>query len=50
MNAETFYEYFKDALVYLDVSWGDKADVTVYLDGTKLVFEYCGKTASVNLK
>jgi hypothetical protein len=49
MNADDFYEYFKDALHYLGVAWGDKADVAVYLDGSKLVFEYCGKTASITL-
>lgn len=35
MNAETFYEEFKAALTYLGVSWGDKEQVAVCVDGSK---------------
>lgn len=49
VNAETFYENFKDALDYLSVSWGDMDSVTVYLNGNKIVFAYGGKSASMTI-
>lgn len=49
MTAETFYETFKDALAYLSCRWGDMEQVTVYLDGNQLVYEYQGRTASITI-
>lgn len=50
MTADTFYESLKEALEYLGVAWGDKALVSVYLLGNSVVYEYCGKTASIVLE
>ena len=46
MNAEQFYQSYKDALDYLGVSWGDKADAAVRLVGNEVRMEYCGREAS----
>ena len=49
MTAETFYENFKDALVYLSCRWGDMEQVSVYLKGNQIVYEYQGRTASITV-
>lgn len=49
MNADTFYEFFKDALGYLGCSWGDKELATVWIEGNEIKFAYKGKTASFSI-
>lgn len=49
MDAETFYQEFKDALLYLGLSWGDKALAAVRIEGDKLVFEYGARAAVLQL-
>lgn len=46
MNAEEFYERMKDALTYLGVHWGDKADVQVWIEDGKVHMAYCDNEAS----
>ena len=43
MNAEDFYEFFKDALKYLGVTWDEKANVTVTISGKSIRFACHGK-------
>lgn len=50
MNAEQFYQSFKDALSYLGYSWGDKDKVRVWLQDGHVWFEADGRTASFEVE
>jgi hypothetical protein len=49
MNGQEFYLWFKDALEYVDLAWADKERATVYIQGQKIVLEYDGLKASIDL-
>ena len=46
MNAEDFYEEFKQALKFLDVPWGEKELVTVDVRYGRFVMAYDGRDVS----
>lgn len=46
MDAEQFYQSFKDALVFLDVRWGEMDQVNIEIRGSAVVFTCGAKTAS----
>lgn len=48
MDAESFYDEFKEALKYLGVSWGSKYLVKVSVENDSIILSY--KTKSVMLK
>ena len=49
MTAEQFYEAYKAALVYLDVPWGAKELVTMFIAGDCIVLKVPGKEAHITL-
>lgn len=42
MNAELFYEKFKDAVNWFGLSWGEKHFIQVRICGNTLCFEHDG--------
>ena len=50
MNAENFYEEFKEALKYLGVGWGNKNLIEVKIKKDKLVMKYGGKEVHIKIK
>lgn len=50
MNGELFYEEFKNALKFFGLPWGDMDLVTVYAEGSAIVFEHGGRKISVDLR
>lgn len=50
MNAENFYEEFKEALRYLGVSWGNKHLIEVEIKKGKFVMRYGMKEISIKSK
>ncbi len=42
MTAETFYENFKNAVVWFGLSWGEKHLIRVRISGNTLCFEHGG--------
>lgn len=42
MNAEFFYEKFKDAVNWFGLNWGEKHFIKVRIDGNALCFEHDG--------
>jgi hypothetical protein len=49
MNGEDFYEEFKDVLRYFGLSWSDKEQVKVYVEHSRLVFEFDNKKCTMEL-
>ena len=49
MNADEFYEDFKDALKYLGLSWGQKDLAQVWLEGGSFCLAYGGRETRVRL-
>jgi hypothetical protein len=49
MDAEEFYIEYKAALVYLGISWGDKSDVAVWVQGGYFIMSANGKQAHIKL-
>lgn len=49
MNADEFYEDFKDALKYLGLSWGQKDLAQVCFDGGSFCLSYGGRKTLVQL-
>ena len=50
MNAEDFYEHFKDALKYLGLSWGEMDQAVVSLVDGKFTMIAKGKSCTLELK
>ena len=50
MNAEEFYEEFKAALNYLEIPWGRKEEVEIYVNENSFVMTANGKLVSFELK
>ena len=42
MDAETFYENFKNAVAWFGLSWGEKHLIRVRISGNTLCFEHGG--------
>jgi len=49
MNADEFYEAFKQGLRQLNVSWGDKDLVTVWIIGNMLYMRYDGTITTITV-
>jgi hypothetical protein len=49
MNAQEFYEYFKDALTYLDEGFSGMNNVIVCIRGDRIVLMCGDKEASIKL-
>ena len=49
MNAQEFYEYFKDALDYLGPGFSRMEQIIVYVQGDKVVLMCGDKEASIRL-
>jgi hypothetical protein len=49
MNADEFYEGFKDALAYLGLAWGQKDLATVHIEGDRLVVSHGAYSATIQL-
>jgi hypothetical protein len=49
MNAEDFYEQFKEALKFLGVPWGEKEKVTVTIFDKSIRFAYLNKECGFEL-
>lgn len=49
MNADDFYEDFKDALKYLGLAWGDKHLAQVRLTAGAFCLSYGGRETRMNL-
>lgn len=49
MNADEFYEDFKDALKYLGLSWGQKDLAKVWFEGGSFCLTYGGRETRVRL-
>lgn len=49
MNADDFYQDFKDALEYLGLPWGQKQQALVWLDGEAFCLAYGGRETRVRL-
>jgi hypothetical protein len=47
MNAELFYEKYKQALLFLGTKWGYKEKVQVWCDGDQFHMSYDGKEVSI---
>lgn len=47
MNAEEFYDAFKDALVFLGVAWGKKEQVQIEIKDDTLIMSYDNRTATL---
>ena len=50
MNAEDFYEHFKDALKYLGLSWGEMDQAVVRIIDGKFTVTTAGKSCTLDLK
>ena len=50
MNADDFYEYFKDALKYLGVDWGSMDEVVVDIVDSKFVMTTANKSCILETK
>lgn len=49
MNADQFYEEFKAAIRFLDLTWAYKDEITVSTDGKSLILSVPGKEAHIKL-
>lgn len=49
-NASDFYEQFKQAIHFLDLSWSDKQNMRVYISGPYFAMEYGGKKAGIKME
>lgn len=48
MNVEAFYEQLKEVLTFLDVPWGRKEEVSLWIEGGSIRFQHSeGKAALV---
>ena len=50
MNAEDFYEHFKDALKYLGLTWGEMDQAVVQIINGKFTVTAAGKSCTLELK
>ena len=49
MNGEEFYQAFKEALSFFDLSWGEKDKMTVSVKGGEIAFSYQNRTISIQV-
>jgi len=49
MNADFFYEKFKDAVVWFGLGWGQKNLIRVRISGNQLCFEHDGTELRITI-
>lgn len=49
MDADTFYEHFKESLRHLGPGWRDKDKINIYVEYNRFVMQYEDRAISINL-
>lgn len=49
MNGEEFYQSFKAALDFFDLSWGEKDKMTVSIKGGEIAFSHGNRSITIQV-